>query len=92
MRSSSRAPAPKTRTGEVAPEQSAQGLSGKTSAIELHDLLTPEEISRQFARSDRLKRQLVLWAGNYPMIVQRVEYFDTQSPVHAAFAGKYETP
>ncbi|MEW8091573.1 MAG: type IV secretory system conjugative DNA transfer family protein [Candidatus Thiodiazotropha endolucinida] len=81
-----------TRMGEVAPEQSAQGLSGKTSAIELHDLLTPEEISRQFARSDRLKRQLVLWAGYYPMIMQRVEYFDTQSPVHAVFAGKYETP
>jgi type IV secretion system protein VirD4 len=78
-----------SRTGEVAPEQSAQGLSGKTSSIELHDLLTPEEIGRQFARSDRLKRQIVLWAGYHPMVLQRVEYFDTQSPVHAAFKGKY---
>ncbi|MGQ4878898.1 type IV secretory system conjugative DNA transfer family protein [Billgrantia sp. LNSP4103-1] len=73
------------RSGEVAPEQAALGLSGKTSASELHDLLSPEEISRQFARSDRYKRQLVLWAGYHPMILQRVEYFDRQSPVAPYF-------
>ena len=76
------------RMGEVAPEQSAHGLTGKSSSIELHDLLTPEEISRQFARSDRLKRQLVLWAGYHPMVIQRVEYFDKQSPVFQYFEGK----
>ncbi len=79
-----------TREGEVGPDQSAAGLSGRSQSIELHDLLTPEEVSRQFARSDRLKRQLVIWAGYHPMILQRVEYFDTASPVHAVFAGKYE--
>jgi len=77
------------RQGEVAPEQSALGLSGKTNSIELHDLLTPEEITRQFARSDRLKRQLVLWAGYHPMVLQRVEYFDLFSSVHPAFKGKF---
>ena len=76
------------RTGEVAPEQSAHGLSGKSSSIELHDLLTPEEISRQFARSDRLKRQLVFWAGYHPMVIQRVEYFDRMSAVWHYFEGK----
>jgi type IV secretion system protein VirD4 len=65
-----------TREGEVGPDQSAAGLSGRSQSIELHDLLTPEEVSRQFARSDRLKRQLVIWAGYHPMILQRVEYFD----------------
>jgi type IV secretion system protein VirD4 len=55
-------------------------------------LLTPEEVSRQFARSDRLKRQLVIWAGYHPMILQRVEYFDKASPLHPVFAGKYDAP
>ena len=77
------------RLGEVAPEQSALGLDGKTNSIELHDLLTPEEITRQFARSDRLKRQLVLWAGYHPMVLQRVEYFDEKSPIYPTFKGKY---
>jgi len=81
-----------TREGEVGPDQSAAGLSGRSQSIELHDLLTPEEVSRQFARSDRLKRQLVIWAGYHPMILQRVEYFDKASPLHAVFAGKYDAP
>jgi len=80
-----------SRLGEVERKQQESGLSGKTSSIELHDLLTPEEISRQFARSDRLKRQLVLWAGYHPMILQRVEYFDETSPTHKHFRGKFAT-
>jgi len=78
-----------SRLGEVAPDQSALGLSGKTNSVELHDLLTSEEISRQFARNDRLKRQLVLWAGYHPMILQRVEYYDGKSKVYPVFKGKY---
>src|SRR5690606_35747725 len=77
-----------TREGEVGPEQSAAGLSGRSQGIELHDLLTPEEVSRQFARSDRLKRQLVIWAGYHPMILQRVEYFDRFSPFHDLFMAR----
>lgn len=79
-----------TRDNEVAAEQSAKGLSGRSTGIELHPLLTPEEICRQFSRDDRLKRQLVIWAGYHPMILQRVEYFDEASPLHPAFAGKYD--
>jgi type IV secretion system protein VirD4 len=78
-----------TREGEAGPEQRAAGLSGKSVSLELHDLLTPDEASRLFARSDPLKRQLVIWAGYHPMILQRVEYFDKASPVHHAFAGLY---
>ncbi|MDF1600948.1 type IV secretory system conjugative DNA transfer family protein [Mesorhizobium sp. YIM 152430] len=77
------------REGEVNAEQSAAGLSGQSSSVELHDLLSPEEVSRQFARADRLKRQLVIWAGYHPMILQRVEYFDSSAPYHGVFAGKY---
>jgi type IV secretion system protein VirD4 len=60
--------------------------------MELHDLLTPDEVSRHFGRSDRLKRQLVIWAGFDPMILQRVEYFDTNGPHALLFAGVAQSP
>jgi len=75
-----------TREGEIAPEQQKQGLTGRTEVTELHDMLTPDEVSRLFARSDPFKRQLVIWAGFDPMILQRVEYFDRQSPHYPLFA------
>jgi type IV secretion system protein VirD4 len=78
-----------SRVSEVAPEQRDLGLTGRTPAIELHSLLTPDEISRHFARSDRLKRQLVIWAGFDPMILQRVEYFDEKSLHFAEFRGRF---
>jgi type IV secretion system protein VirD4 len=77
------------RTGDVSAEQRASGLDGVSESVEQFDLLAPEEISRQFARSDRLKRQLVIWAGYNPMILQRVEYFDRKSPLHPVFVGRY---
>jgi type IV secretion system protein VirD4 len=77
------------RVSEVAPEQRDLGLTGRTPSIELHDLQTPDEISRLFARSDRLKRQLVIWAGFDPMILQRVEYFDEKSPHFSVFQGRF---
>lgn len=66
------------RVGEVAQEQQTKGLSGRSESIELYDLLTPDEIMRLFGRSDPLKRQLILWAGRHPMMLQRVVYHDRQ--------------
>lgn len=77
------------RQGETAPDQKATGVSGRSESLEQFDLLTPDEVGRQFARSDRLKRQLIFWAGYHPLMIQRAEYFDKQSPVHRHFAGKY---
>ncbi|MCG8043041.1 MAG: type IV secretory system conjugative DNA transfer family protein [Candidatus Thiodiazotropha endolucinida] len=85
-------PVETARLGEVGREQQEAGLNGKSSAVELHDLMTAEEISRHFARNDRLKRQLVLWAGYHPMILQRVEYFDDTSPVYKYFREKFTSP
>lgn len=70
-----------SRLGEVGTQQQEMGLSGRSNAAELHDLLTPEEVSRMFSRDDRLKRQLVFWAGYHPMILQRVEYYDPNGPL-----------
>lgn len=81
-----------TRIGEVGHDQSQQGLSGRSESSELHDLMSPDEISRFFARSDQHKRELVLWAGYHPMILQRVEYYDRASPVYAVFKGKFARP
>lgn len=69
------------RQGEVGPDQRELGLTGRSEASELHDLLTPDEVRRHFARSDRLKRQLVIWVDYDPMILQRVEYFDPEGPL-----------
>ena len=78
-----------SRLSEIAPEQRDLGLTGRAPAIELHSLLTPDEISRHFARSDRLKRQLVIWAGFDPMMLQRLEYFDENSAHFAVFEDKF---
>jgi type IV secretion system protein VirD4 len=78
-----------SRMSEVAPDQRDLGLTGRSPSVELHSLLTPDEISRHFARSDRLKRQLVMWAGFDPMILQRIEYFDETSPHFPSFQGRY---
>ncbi len=60
-------------------------MKGENNAIELFDLMRPDEIGRYFARDDRLKRQLVLWSGKAPMILQRIEHYDTKGPFRAAF-------
>ncbi len=77
-----------TRDGEVSAEQRAKGLSGRSEANELYDLLTPDEIARVFNRADPMRRQLVIYAGYKPMIMQRVEYYDPHGPFAALFAGK----
>lgn len=72
------------RRGEVAQDQSEKGLSGRSQSIELYDLMTPDEIMRTFARADRHKRQIIIWAGKHPMILQRVEHYAKDGPL-----GKY---
>ncbi|CAE7593663.1 traG [Symbiodinium microadriaticum] len=78
------------RGGEVGKDQAQQGLTGKSETLEIHDLMAPEEITRHFARSDPLKRQLVIWAGKHPMILQRVEYFDRTGPF-ARPSGEFDS-
>lgn len=69
------------RQGEVVQDQKNQGMSGQSENVELHDLLAPNEVMLLFARSDSLKRQLILWAGYHPMILQRVEHHAKGNPL-----------
>ena len=62
------------RQNEVGPEQSQSGLSGRSASMELHDLLTPDEVSRHFSRSDRLKRQHRDNAASFFWRIQRYSW------------------
>lgn len=79
-----------TRMGDTSHDQVQKGLSGKSTSHELYDLLTADEVSRTFGRSDPLKRQLIMLAGLHPMVIQRVEYWNENAPYHPYFKGKYE--
>lgn len=74
------------RAGDVGRKDAEAGRSGLSHGPELHPLMTPDELERTFSRGDPHRRQLVLWGGRRPMILQRVEYFDEQSPVRGHFA------
>lgn len=74
-----------TRRSEVsANSRERHGVNGESWSVEVQDLMTPEEIARFFGRDDHLCRQLVIRAGDDPMILQRVNY-DT----HEFFKGKF---
>lgn len=66
---------------DITAAQRLGGASGISHGVENHPLLSPDEIMIQFARSDPLKRQCVIWAGFRPMMIQRVEYFDPSGPL-----------
>ena len=46
-------------------------------------------MTRAKGENDRLKRQLVIWAGHDPMNLQQVKYFDAGRLHHAVFAGTF---
>ena len=82
-------PVPVIRTGETDDKQRQAGLTGRSVDMQLHELMTAEEITRHFSRDNPDKKQLVLWAGRHPMMVQRVDYYDEASPFYHHFKGKY---
>jgi type IV secretion system protein VirD4 len=62
--------------------QPTDPLAGMASSVRQHyPLLTPDEITKCFSREDPLKRQLIMWAGYDPIILQRIEYFDPETPL-----------
>jgi len=66
-----------TKIGETSESQRSSGIIGEQESRQQFPLLTPDEVSRYFSRSDPQKRQLIFWAGYNPMILQRVEYYDS---------------
>lgn len=50
------------------------GVSGESWSNDVRPLMTVDEITKIFSRDDRYCRQLILWAGRDPMILQRAYY------------------
>lgn len=65
--------------------KTGKGESGQSWSAHIHDLMTPEEVSRFFGRDDPLLRQLIIRPGFKPMILQRA-YYDK----HNLFKGKFD--
>lgn len=55
-------------------QASESGATGESWSNEVHPLLSVDEIAKLFGRDDRFCRQLVIWAGRDPMILQRAYY------------------
>lgn len=68
-----------------------KGIVSDSSGYETHDLITAEEASRFFSRSDKMGRQLVILSGQALMILQRIVYFDDRSPFYkGVFENRYD--
>ncbi len=70
-----------TRKQEVDQSSKDGNVMGRSEVSELYDLLAPEEVTRMFSIRDPYKRQLVVWPGFHPMVLQKVEYFDQNGAV-----------
>lgn len=58
---------------------------------EVHDLITVAEAARFFSGLDPLRRQLVIYPGANPMIMQRVFYYDKSTPYYTKyFEGRFD--
>jgi len=65
--------------GEISRGQALKGFSGRSVSKQVIELMTPEEIGRYFSRQSG--RQLVLWPGSDPIVMQRLNY-DTDELLH----------
>lgn len=75
-----------TRISSVTGEQSRRGAVGESRQMEQHELISLDEASRLFGRNDKQLRQLVIEAGQRPMVLQRA-YYDK----HKRFIGLVDT-
>lgn len=74
------------RIGKTAVETTSRNITTQaaigteTVSYAMHPLMTITEISRVFSAIDPLHRQLVIWPGHGPIILQRVRYWDRSAP------------
>lgn len=60
--------------GELSRSQAAEGYSGRSVSKQIVELMTTEELGRFFSRQSG--RQLVLWPGSDPIVMERIHYDD----------------
>ncbi len=61
--------------GEATAEDRQRGKSGVSQALQVHDLLSPEEASRYFGRDSPFYRQLIIIPGRDPLVLGRILYY-----------------
>lgn len=69
---------------EVTSQQTAQGLTGKSTQLHETELMTSDEIGRFFSRQS--DAQILLWPGVEPIAIDRIKYHK-----HPFFAGKFKS-
>lgn len=74
-----------TKSSSVSLKEMEEGKAGLSFERSTQSLITAEEASRFFARDDYLERQLIIRAGDYPWVIQRVNHYDQESPVYDYF-------
>ena len=74
------------RLGKTAVETTSKNITtqaaigNETLSYSMHPVMTITEISRVFSAIDPLHRQLVIWAGHGPIVLQRVRFWDRHAP------------
>ncbi|MGF1620893.1 MAG: type IV secretory system conjugative DNA transfer family protein [Rhodomicrobiaceae bacterium] len=68
-------------------EATKEDRRGLSWSAQTRSLMTGEEIARFFSRDDPLQRQLIIWTGGHPLILQRAKYDS-----HELFAGLADDP
>jgi len=68
-------------------EATKEDRRGLSWSAQSRSLMTGEEIARFFSRDDPLQRQLIIWTGGHPLILQRAKYDS-----HDLFAGLADDP
>ncbi|MCB9958699.1 MAG: type IV secretory system conjugative DNA transfer family protein [Rhodospirillaceae bacterium] len=75
------------RSNEVTFGQRDTGAIGQNWSLEVHPLLTAEEVCRYFGRDSGEQRQLILRPGIRPIVIRRVKYDS-----HELFRGMFDAP
>lgn len=66
-----------------------QAVGDESVSVEMHPLITAQEAARFFGRNDPLRRQLVIWPGYDPIILQRCEWYRTDTPYFKKYFEKF---
>jgi type IV secretion system protein VirD4 len=66
-------------------ESRSAATGNETVSSGMHPLMTITELSRAFSAIDALHRQVIVWPGHGPIILQRVRFWDRHAPYARSF-------
>ena len=76
----------KTAVETISKNVTTQAATGnETVSFGMHPLMTITELSRTFSAIDALHRQVIVWPGHGPIILQRVRFWDRDAPYARSF-------